>query len=217
MEGNALRVSGDLQRALASFAIARHVQRNGGSDPDLIARIDRLEASLYRDLRQLHTSLALLDRAAKAFSALKAHDELARTLINRSNVFLIQKDFGKAEALLEYALGFASDPTLQYTFKHNRIDILVRSGRPQEAARLLQETESLYQEHPAPLTTIQRVWLEGVIARELRIDLERAEELLTEAAASLSEHGYAMGAHLVRIDLAMVFRIRQAGGSTPVR
>jgi tetratricopeptide (TPR) repeat protein len=217
MEGNALRVSGDLQRALAIFAVARHVQRNGGSDPDLMARIDQLEASLYRDLRQLHTSLALLDRAAKAFRALKAHDELARTLINHSNVFLVQEDFGKAEELLERAIEFASDPTLQYTFKHNLIDILARSGRPREAARLLEETEDLYQEHPDPLTTIRRVWLEGVIARELRTDLEKAAELLTEVAARLSEQGYAMGAHFARIDLAIVFRIRQARGATPVR
>lgn len=217
MEGNALRVSGDFQGALRLFAVARHIQQDGGADPDLMARIDRLEASLYRDLRQLHRSLSLLDRAAKAFRALKAHDELARTLINRSNVFLVQEDFGKAEDFLERALGFASAPTLRYAFKHNLIDILVRSGRPREAARLFEETEDLYQERPDPLTTSRRIWLEGIIVRELGTDLERAGELLAEAAAHLGELGYAMDAHFARIDLAMIFRIRQARGSTPVR
>lgn len=217
MEGNALRVSGDYQGALKAFVMARHVQKDGGADPDLMARIDQLEASLRRDLGQLHTSLALLDRAAKAFRVLKAHDELARTLINHSNVFLVQGDFGKAGGLLESALDLTSNPALRYTFKHNLIEILVRSGRPREAARLLKETEDLYQEHSAPLTTIQRIWLEGVIARELRKDLEKAGELLTEAAARLSEHGYAMGAQLARIDLAIVFRIRNAGVPKPVR
>lgn len=217
MEGNALRVSGDYQGALKTFAVARHVQKDGGADPDLMARIDKLEASLRRDLGQLHTSLALLDRAAKVFKSLKANDELARTLINRSNLFLVQRDFGQARVCLERAFDFASDPALQYTFKHNLVEILVRSGQPRQAAQRLKESEDLYQEHPAPLTTIQRVWLEGVIVRELGTDLEWAGELLTEAAARLGELGYAMGAHLARIDLARVFRIRQAGGSTPVR
>lgn len=217
MEGNALRLSGDFQRSLGTFSAARHIQQNGGVDPDLMARIDRLEASLYRDLGQLHTALSLLDRAAKVFRSIKAHNELANTLINRSNVFLVQGDFEKARAFLECALDFASDPALRYTFKHNLIDILAKSGRPREAAHLLKETEDLYQEHPDPLTTSRRIWLEGLIARELREDLEQASELLIEAAARFSEHGYAMAAHLARIDLAMVFRIRQAGGPTPVR
>lgn len=208
MEGNALRVSGDLQRARAIFSVARHVQQKGGADPDLMARIDRLEAVLCRDLSQLHTSLTLLDQAAKTFRALKAHDELARTLISRSNVFLVQRDFGKAENLLERALGFSSDPNLRYVVKHNLVDILVRSGRPREAASLFEEAEDLYQEQPDPLTAIQRIWLKGLIVRELRKDLEQAAELLTEAAARLSEHGYAMGAHLARIDLAVALRAR---------
>lgn len=206
MEGNALRVSGDFQGALRAFAVARHVQRDGGVDLDLMAKIDRLEASLRRDLRQFHTSLLLLDRAAKVFRVLKEHDELARTLINKSNVFSVQKDFGQAEALLESASEFAGNPALQYATRHNLIDILAHSGQPREAARLLKETEDLYQERPDPLTTIRRTWLEGVIIRELRRDLEEASELLTEAAARLAEHGYAMDAHLARIDLALALQ-----------
>ena len=208
MEANALRVSGDFQGALKTFAAARLVQRNGGTDPDLIARIDVLEASLRRDLRQLATSLALLNRAAKAFRALGENDELARTLINQSNVFLVQGDLEKAAAFLERALDFASDPTLQYTFNHNLTHILFQSGRLREAAQLLKETEDLHQEHPAPLTTSRRIWLEGLIVRELREDFEQAVELLAEAAARLDEHGYAMDAHTARIDLAVALRAR---------
>lgn len=217
MEGNALRVSGDYQGSLRIFAMARRVQKDGGADPDLMARFDQLEASLRRDLGQFHTSLALLDRAAKVFRSLKAKDELARTLINRSNLFLVQEDFGKAKIFLAHALEFASNPALRYTFKHNLIDILVRSGQPRQAAQLLKESEDLYQERPDPLTTIRRIWLEGVIVRELRKDLERAGELLAEASARLGELGYAMAAHLARIDLTRVFRIRQAERATPVR
>ncbi|HSK79980.1 MAG TPA: hypothetical protein VLQ45_26240 [Thermoanaerobaculia bacterium] len=217
MGGNALRVSGDFQGALKAFEMARQIQKDGGVDPDLTAKIDRLEASLRRDLRQCRTSLLLLDRAAKVFRTLKSHDELARTLINQSNVFLVQEEFKKAEALLERALDFASDPALRYAFKHNLIEILVRSGRPREADQLFKETGDLYQEHSDPLTTSRRIWLRGLIFRELKEDLEQAGELLTEAAARLSEHGYAMDAHFARIDLAVVLRIRKAGGSTPVR
>lgn len=208
MEGNAWRMSGDFQRALNIFAMARQVQKDGGADPDLMARIDQLESSLRRDLRQLKTSSILLDRAARLLRSLKAHNELARNFINHSNVFLVQGGFGRAKDLLERALDFSSAPNLRYAVKHNLVDILVRSGRPREAARLFEETEDLYQEQPDPLTAIRRIWLKGLIVRELREDLEQAAELLTEAAARLSEHGYAMGAQSARTDLALAIQAR---------
>jgi tetratricopeptide (TPR) repeat protein len=83
MEGEALRNAGDLERALRSFVKARLHQERGGADPDLIARIDLLEALLRRDLGHARIALELLDRATEGFVALREHDQLARIVLNR--------------------------------------------------------------------------------------------------------------------------------------
>jgi hypothetical protein len=85
MEGDALRITGDLERALRSFAEARLQEERGGADPDLGARIDLLEALLRRDLGHTRVALELLDRAADAFVALREHDQLARILLYRQS------------------------------------------------------------------------------------------------------------------------------------
>lgn len=205
MESNALRVSGDLDGALNLFEQARQVQERGGADPDLAARIDHLEASLRRDLRQYETSLRLLERAGKTFSALGDHDQKARTIINRSNVFLVKGDSEEAIATLRGALDAACSPDLALTVRHNLIDILAKFGRPQEAAQLFAETQPLYAQHTDPLMTCRRIWVEGIIARELGDDLERSAELLHQASHLLADHGYSAGAALAGLDLVAVY------------
>ncbi|HWM94750.1 MAG TPA: hypothetical protein VN493_28615 [Thermoanaerobaculia bacterium] len=91
MEGEALRISGEPELALHVFAEARLLQERGGADPDLGARIDRLEAILRHDLGQTKTALDLLDRAAEAFVALREHDQLARILLHRASFLRLRK------------------------------------------------------------------------------------------------------------------------------
>lgn len=216
MEGNALRVSGDLDAALVHFTEAREAQEKGGADPDLAARIDHLEASLRRQLRQFDMALRLLDRAGKTFSALNDHDQKARTIINRSNVFLVKGDFEEAIATLRGGLDAICSPELALTVRHNLIDILAKSGRPQEAAQLFAQTQPLYARHTDPLTTCRRVWVEGIIVRELGEDLDRAAELLQWAVTRLTEHGYSLDAALAGLDLVAVYA-RQAQAEKVLR
>jgi tetratricopeptide (TPR) repeat protein len=204
MEGNAWRVSGDLQKALETFTVARQLQERGRADTDLMARVDRLEASLRRDLRQLDTSLALLDRAARLFKSIKAEHQLARTIINQSHVFYIKRDFDQAAELLEHARALSREPFLVLCINHNLIDILARSGKPGEAARLFEQVHHLYFEFSDPLMASRRLWLEGVIARELGENLEKAGELLTEVTSRLASLGYSQDATLARFDLALL-------------
>jgi tetratricopeptide (TPR) repeat protein len=205
MEGNAFRVSGDLDAAFKLFEEARRVQENGGADPDLAARIDHLEASLQREFRQYDTALRLLDRARKTFSALQDHDQKARTIINRSNVFLVKGDFEEAIATLRGALDSTGSPELAWTLRHNLVELLNLSGRPREAAQLFEETR---QEHADPLTTCRRIWMEGLIARELGENLDRAADLLQQAATRLAGHGYSLDAALAGLDLVAVYAKR---------
>jgi tetratricopeptide (TPR) repeat protein len=203
-EGNALRVAGDLRAALRTFTSARRRQEKGGADPDLAARIDLAEASLCRDLRHFKEALALLDRAEETFRALKDSDQLARTVTNRANVFSVQGEFVKAAATLKGALNVARDPSLTLGIRHNLIDILVKSGRAEEAAALFEQTKDLYLQQPDALAANRRQWVEGMIARELG-EYEKASRLLSAVVSGLAEHGYSFDAALAGLDLVAVF------------
>lgn len=208
MEGNALRVSGELREGFQIFMEAREVQDRGGADPDLGARIDYLEASLRRDLRQFGASLHLLDKALKVFRALKDRNQMARTLINRANVYIVQGEFAQAAATLHGALDFSCEPSLALIVRHNLIDILAKSGRAQEASQLFEESRDLYLQFSDPLTTSRRLWVEGIIARELGEDLELAESRLTEVVDRLTTSGYGLDAAIAGLDLVTVYATR---------
>lgn len=208
MEGNSLRVSGELREAFQMFLEARQVEERGGADPDLGARIDFAEASLRRDLRQFGAAHHLLDRAAKVFRALKDRNQMARALINRANVYIVQGEFSQAASVLEGALEFSCEPSLALMVRHNLIDILAKSGRAQEASRLFEESRELYLQSSDPLTTSRRLWVEGIIARELGEDLEFAESRLTQAIDRLTTAGYGLDAAIAGLDLVTVYATR---------
>jgi tetratricopeptide (TPR) repeat protein len=214
MEANSLRVAGEFREAFQIFMEARQVEERGGADPDLGARIDFAEASLRRDLRQFGAALHLLDRAGKVFRALKDRNQVARTLINRANVFIVQSEFAQAAATLEGALQFSCEPSLALIVRHNLIDIMAKSGRAEEASKLFEQNRDLYLQFSDPLTTSRRLWVEGIIARELGQDLELAETRLTEVVDRLTTSGYGFDAALAGLDLVTVYAAR--GQSTEV-
>jgi len=204
VEGNALRVAGELRDALVAFMQAREVQEKGGADPDLSGRIDLMEASLRRDIRQFGTALSLLDRAVATFAALRDREQTALAMINRANVFLVQRDLEMVISTLKQALPLAEDSWLGLVVRHNLIMALADCGQAREAAELYEQSRSLYQQFPDPLTTNRRLWTEGLIARELG-DLDTAHRLLSEAAERLAEQGYGFDAALAGLDLVAVY------------
>lgn len=204
MEANALRLAGELRQALTLFLEARELQDRGGADPDLAARTDLLEASLRRDLRQFPTALALLSRAESVFSALRDREQTARTLINRANLFQETRDLDRAVATLKKALPLAQDPWLALCVRHNLISALAGCGHAREAAELYEQSRSFYSQSSDPSTASRRLWMEGLIARELGEDLEEARRKLAEAAESLARHGYSFEAALAGLDLVAV-------------
>jgi len=203
LEGNALRVAGELRDALVTFMNAREVQEKGGVDPDLAARLDLTEASLRRDIRQFGTALALLDRAVETFTSLRDDEQTARAMINRANVFLVQRDLGEAIANLRAALPLVQDPWLGLCVRHNLISALAECGKAREAAELYEQSRTFYLQFSDPLTSSRQQWAEGLIARELG-DLDTARSLLAEAAERLAEHGYGFDAALAGLDLVAV-------------
>lgn len=212
MEANARRVSTGLRESHHMFMEARQVQERGGADPDLTARIDLLESSLRRDLRQFPAALDLLEKAERVFIALKDRNLQARTIINRATVYLVMRELDRVVENLQKALPLAQDPWLSLIVRHNLIIALAECGRALEAADLFQESKPLYLQFSDPLTASRRAWAEGLIARELGQDLDLAERLLGQAAASLAEHGYPLDAALAGLDLVTVYARRGQSG-----
>ncbi|HWN42063.1 MAG TPA: hypothetical protein VNW71_07550 [Thermoanaerobaculia bacterium] len=208
MEANAARVGGNLQDAFSTFLLSRRTQDRGGADPDLSARIDLLEASLRRDLRQFAAAFELLDRAERGFVALNDRNRQARVIINRANVFLVTKELDQVVENLRKALTLANDPWLALIVRHNLITALTECGNAREAADLYESSKDLYLLYNDPLTTSRRIWAEGLIARELDEDLSRSEQLLTQAMERLVEHGYTYDAALAGLDLVVVYARR---------
>jgi tetratricopeptide (TPR) repeat protein len=208
MEGNAQRVSTGLREAYHTFMEARQIQERGGADPDLTARIDLLEASLRRDLRQFPAALDLLDSSERVFIALKDRNLQARTIINRANVYLVMRELDQVVENLQKALPLAQDPWLGLAVRHNLIFALAECGRARDAAELYQESKQFYLQFNDPLTTSRRIWAEGLIARELGEDLDLAEQLLSQAVDRLTEHGYPLDAALAGLDLVTVYARR---------
>jgi len=205
MEGNAQRVIGDLRSSFRTFMEARRTQDRGGADPDLAARVDFLESSLRRDLRQFATALDLLDQAERVFVALRDRNLQARTIINKANVYLVMRELDRVVEHLREALPLAQDPWLALVVRHNLIFALAECGRAREAADLYEDSKDLYAQVDDPLTTSRQLWAEGLIARELDEDLVQAERLLTQAAERLAEHGYSFDAALAGLDLVAVY------------
>ena len=208
MEANAARVGGNMQEAFSSFLLSRRAQDRGGADPDLSARIDLLEASFRRDLRQFAAAFELLDRAERGFVALNDRNLQARVIINRANVFLVTRELDRVVENLRQALPLAQDPWLALIVRHNLIFALVECGCAREAADLYESSRDLYLLHNDPLTASRRLWAEGLIARELEEDLDKAELLLTQVMDRLTEHGYALDAAAAGLDLVMVYARR---------
>jgi tetratricopeptide (TPR) repeat protein len=208
-EGNALRVCGNFRGALEAFAGARAIQRRGGVDPDLSPTIDLLESSLRRDLWQFGWALALLDRASEAFLSLEEPYRVAQTTINRANVYIVKGDWTRATALLRSAIDSDLDFEFALAARHNLADTLVKAGCAREAAQVFAATRSLYDLCTDTVMTSRRLWLEGLIARELGEDLQHANDLLEQATDNLMVLGYAWDAGLAELDLKTT-RKRQA-------
>lgn len=208
MEGNALRAAGALSLAAEVFSQARLLQEHSGIDLDLAARIDCLESFLFRDLRQLDKALMVLDRAVRKLHRLGDVDQVARAVLNRANVLFLQGDLRQAITALENTLSLPCDPQLTLSIRHNLSTFLAMSGRPREAYEIFKKTQGLYLQLSDPLTTARRLWVEGLILRELGEDLELAAGLLAEAAAHLADHGYAFDAALAGLDLAVVYALQ---------
>ena len=214
-EGNALRVRGRLQAALKMFRAARAVQEKGSTDPDLQARIDFLESSFRRDIRQFQSARFFLDRATEGFLHLQEKEQVANTFVARSILVGAERDYDQAAYFLEDALRWSRSPKLVLSIRHNLTEILARSGDLEGATKLFRQNEDLYRQFSNPLSSKRRIWLEALITRETGKDLRLARELLVKAVSGFAKSGYGMDASLASMDLQELQRRQKPlGGSS---
>ena len=202
-EGNVQRVRGRLDAAISAFACSRDIATRGGSEKGLTARINLMEASLRRDVGQLHCALELLTLAEEEFSVLGDEEGLTQAQINRSNVFQVQEDYDEANFILEELDGRPTSPSLRLCIRHNLIHSLARAGRPCDAAYLLASSRDLYRFGPGSLIRSRRLWVEGIIACGLGED-RLARNFLGKAGLNLQSSGYSFDAALAHLDLGKI-------------
>lgn len=209
VQGTTLRVRGEFREAFRAFAGARLVQQRGCVDPDLTATIDLLESSLHRDLGQFDTALAQLDRAQEVFVSLGEQQRVEHVVVNRAHVYITSGAWTKAFSILGSAVAWVSDARIRLAAHHNLADVLVKSGRATEAAQVFSGLRSLYDCFGDTVTASRRMWLEGLIVRELG-DLQHASGLLEMAVKGFAARGYACDAGLAQLDLVATLRKRLA-------
>lgn len=202
--GNALRVAGDLQGALASFRAAREFLGLGSPESAEALEIDDLEVSLARDLRDLPRALELAARVAACHRELGQDTAAARALLKQATVLVEMVEPERSIAVLEQAAELAGEGDqglLALTIRHSLTLCYARAGRHREAEELFTRTQGLYRQFSSPAIDARRFWAEGLLALEAG-RAEPAVAALSRARALFEGHGYAFDTALVALDLA---------------
>ena len=204
MEGNALRVAGSLRDALMAFMQAREVQEKGGADPDLAARIDLMEASLRRDIRQFGAALTP-PRSRGGDVRLSARQRADGPRDDQPCQCLpVQRDLDRAIANLRKALPLVQDPgsPLHPPQPDFALPSLRRGPRGGGSLRAVAEPLPAFlrsaDQQPPPVGR-------GPDRPRARRSRAGHPALLSEAAERLAEQGYGFDAALAGLDLVAVY------------
>jgi tetratricopeptide (TPR) repeat protein len=206
--GNASRVSGDRRGADRTFAHVRAlVVQQEVRDAAVLARIDDLEGSLRKDLRQFPEAEELLTRAAQLYVVADSRVDLARVLVNLGTIYNLQ---GKVESALDFTraalreLSPEVEPRLYLHGRYNMALYLVERGDPAEAAEVLDADEHLYKRYPEPWIQLRLTGLRGKIAAA-RGDFSAAEAAFVKMRDGFLEQGIGYDAAIVSMDLALLY------------
>lgn len=216
--GNALRVGEDFDGADRAFARAWERWHAGAeTDPELLPEwwLHSLEASLRRAQHKFPIALTCLDRAQARCGP--DREASGRILLQRSNVLEQMGNLEAALAALEEAaplLEGAEDTRLLSVLRFNRVDLLCRLERFQEAAELLPGARELAIELANDLDLTRLKWLDAK-GRDGMGRKEEAIALLEEVCDDFTAREHPYDAALSALDLAAL-KI-EAGRAAEVR
>ena len=205
-EGSALRVGGDLNRSDRAFSRAGELWRAGAaSDPGLLnaARVLHLTASLRRDQRRLHETLALLDRAL----AIDRWGETPTLLLGKAKAL---EELGQHEAALallpqaESLLDPEREPRNLFVVRGLQVFNLCHLGRYAEAEIALADQRALAARLGNRLDLLRLDWGHGTVAAGLGWTSD-AIDAFSRVRAAFMAQGNAYDAALVTLELAEVY------------
>lgn len=203
---NALRVSGDLHAADRQFReVRRRMASEQLADGGVEAELASLEASLRRDQRRYEEAALLLDRAVLIYETLGEGEGLARTLIQRAEVWqhfdlhpAALADLERARALLDPE----RQPFLHLCTVIAAVPTLLDQGHNREAERILAEAE-MRVAAAEPWWRLRFRYLAGRAAVGLG-ELDRAAERLDEARQGFLAQGLPYDTAAASLELALV-------------
>jgi tetratricopeptide (TPR) repeat protein len=205
---NVLRVLGELRAADSAWrGLRTRLQRHPVEAIDEIAELASLEASLRMDLREFDQAERLLGQAQRIYQDIGDTNSVAKIRVQQGKAAFLRAE---PEVALQYydaareLLQRANQPDLYLMSQHNRADCLVELGRPEEAARVIDEQRDLYAQCDEPELRSRLAWLEGRVAR-LRGKFAEAETRFLATRNGYLERGFAYDAALVSVDLAELY------------
>lgn len=206
---NASRVMGELRAAEGHFGHARYViSHEGVTDPETLARIDDLEASLKKDQRLFDMAEELLSRAAMLYRLSGGKTEALRVLVNLADVSFHRGAVEKALETLRPALRRMrreDDPRLYLCARYNLARYLVEEEKYREAEEILVAEKDLFEHFSDSWTANRVMWLWGKIARGGG-NLREAERLFLLTREGFIREGVGYDAAMVSVeDLALLY------------
>ena len=204
--GNVQKVQNRLKAAEASYARAWSLWKAGEDEAGLLskARLLDLEASLRRGQRKLTDAVKLHDTAL----ALAQPGEVGTILLNKSVTLGEQADYEGSIKTLEQAereIGGGHQPRLLFGVRFNRAGNLVRLGRAQEAAPIVEQVRDLAERLRNDLDLVKTLWLEGNVHAELG-RREEAVAALEQVGRELAHRELPFDHALASLDLARLYQ-----------
>jgi len=204
--GNALRVSGDLNKAENAFLTAQTHLAAGSGAAALRAQLLSQIASLRMDQRRFDDCLLLIQQVVQIWRNLGDRRELVRALALQG---IATGEGGKPRTAVRLLMEAGrlvdgeAEPKLSFIILHSIIRFYTDGGLSEMALRLYFEARELIEQEADPLIRIKVLWLEGQIMSAER-HLEPALRQLSAAREGFLAQGNRYEAALVSLDLAAV-------------
>jgi hypothetical protein len=203
--GNARRALGELNAAEHAFLRAEEcLEDSGTGDFRVRAEMLGLKASLRLDQRRFEEAGDLINQSLALAREGKDTRRAAKALLKGAKLFQVRGELEQAIAFLRESsaeIEKAGDSRLLATSRHTLLGFLTLAGRHKEAAELLPEVQSLFQETAEPVNQLKLHWAEASIAQGLGRPAE-AESLYREVRTAFLALDKGYDAALVSLDLA---------------
>jgi len=206
--GNARRVLGELRSAETAFRRAEaYLAESSTGNPQVLAEVLDLKASLRRDQKRLDEAFHLLEEASSLCTQAGDEHALGTTLLKKAKILEETGDLDRAVELLREAvekIDPARSERLSVYVRHNLVWTLTTAGRHEEAEEMLPRVQELFRSIARPIDFIRLRWAEGRISAGLG-RRDEAEAIFLAVRQEFLRHGMGYDAALVSLDLAILY------------